>query len=630
MDTSKTTFEHASDNRWDDRQVATGRRFRRGLATWLAAGLIAAAGAVSPLLIEGLPHPSYAATAQLDVRGSAESDIDAAIAQVHSKPALDNLVKSLNLVQSGDFSASSGGALALIWDIVSGGGQTVSETEAALREHLSRAIMLRRAGGGVALVVNAASSAEAEGIANGVTALFRQELADVRRNAANPALTGMHDAMERAQAALSGFKAQVGEAKLAEMQKTHDALAGIEAQRQQADADLSAVRDKLAQASAMKLQDVLNKSIPDSLEFTALEYSRQRYVEAKLAVDQLSSNLGPRHPRFQAAQAAADAARQDIETALKQVVASLKKQEIDASGGLSDINQRAAALAADRPAMEGAAKLASLQAAVAEANDNYLQAEERDPIMTASVPPTVRVAQPVTTTEVGQTWDDLLPLVLGGGGLGAIACFLLLGRRKERAEADIQVSDMREEDWAPEANPLVPADALQTRLVVEDEDFGADLDLLAGPTFGPQAADYGDREFELRHEAYRESHDDQAADEITSAGFHVEDQPHAEHGDHQRASAFVSEGAGLPRSLADHIREVLMENRRSYAGGELPPLLAGAMMHREEIEPEWSHRAHNDAGEPETAEELQRLSRRMADLRERLEDYSIRRSGTGR
>jgi hypothetical protein len=86
--------------------------------------------------------------------------------------------------------------------------------------------------------------------------------------------------------------------------------------------------------------------------------------------------------------------------------------------------------------------------------------------------------------------------------------------------------------------------------------------------------------------------------------------------------------------LADHIREVLMANRRPAQEVEIPPLVAAVMAGRLADMPAYAP-AHSvprrPAPSPEEirkAEELRELRRNMAELRERVQVYSARRNAS--
>ncbi len=90
----------------------------------------------------------------------------------------------------------------------------------------------------------------------------------------------------------------------------------------------------------MKFSDVLSQPLPEELAQTGLESLRQRYLSAQMNVDQLSAELGPRHPRFLAAKAAADEARAAVAKALSGVVADLNRQKARAAKDLDGVKPK--------------------------------------------------------------------------------------------------------------------------------------------------------------------------------------------------------------------------------------------------------------------------------------------------
>ncbi|UIY30037.1 hypothetical protein LZK73_04535 [Neorhizobium galegae] len=82
--------------------------------------------------------------------------------------------------------------------------------------------------------------------------------------------------------------------------------------------------------------------------------------------------------------------------------------------------------------------------------------------------------------------------------------------------------------------------------------------------------------------------------------------------------------------LADHIREMLMVNRRPAPESELPSLVAAVMAGRLADGPSYGA-PRRPAPSPEQfrkAEELRELRRNMAELRERVQVYSDRRNAS--
>ncbi|TWF53390.1 uncharacterized protein involved in exopolysaccharide biosynthesis [Neorhizobium alkalisoli] len=638
-----------------EKTVSSERRF------WTTIGAFGLIGALVPLFVFGLPDRGYVATTSLKVEAASSADVEAAIARLRSKASLDNLVRALNLSQAGDFSASRPSVFGVFSDIISGGGMTVSEQETELRNRLLEAIHLSYASGQLSIQAQASSNDEARRVAAMLAVMFGQQLAGVAETAANPALTGMRQAVERAEAALSGFETQAGTEKLAEMRRFSTDAERLGSEKDQAETELQATREKAAEAALMKFADVLSKPLPDSLEFTALEYQRQRYVDAKLTLDQLSSDLGPRHPRFQAAQAAVDVVRKDIEDALKRLSTSLRQQEATAAKTFSEAKARADALTAQQDLADGATKLLSLQAAAEEARENYLQAQGRTRAQPAASG-SIQVLRPLATVATGWSWFDYLPLVAGGafaGGLVGLAVNAAsLGRREEEAEwqdeaveqiephlADEQVvahgveeqtdtdewDDAAAFDIEPAAITDYQARAYYPKTNEADDDEMEDYDLQADYDRDDDRAVYAFAANDHRTErGQAELADAWDRDEWQANDWEDRSPDYADRYENQLDDKFeqdtdVHDPEEEEKPLSDRIREILIANRRPVDTSFLPPLLAAALAGDGRVE----QRAANDGYAPDgSAEEFQELRREMAELRERVQLYSDRRTAS--
>jgi uncharacterized protein involved in exopolysaccharide biosynthesis len=575
-------FESISGDKQADggRDSARPRRRRFVLLASLLAGM---AGAALPFFLQQMSVPQFIGKTELKVETASESAVASELAKLQSKANLDNLIRAFNLSKSSEFAIDRSGFTQIVYDILSGGGMTVAEAEADLRSRLSKAISLDydKVHGNVAISVTAAGPEQAKRLATMLGSTFAAGIGTARQQAPDAVQDGLRQTLERAEAALSGFLGQVDDKRLAELRRVQTDSQSLVKDVAQAEADLAQMRRKVEQASAMTLATVLGKSLPDSLEFTGLEYQRQRHVEAKLAVDQLSSSLGQRHPRLLAAQGALEDVRADIQQTLKQLVASLQRDEATAAKRFSELKSRQASVRGDKQTADAAERLVVLETAVDEARENYLEGQQRRP--SPSMQPAqvkAQVVKPASAQPVQPSLSDMLMKSALGGSAGLLlgaACAWIGRRWFDEAEGYDTNGDTYGMETSQPASPVSEVDPLA------DEDF-AELDLIE---------------------------DDEP---VVSERFAAEDHP-------------------LPVNqtpLADHIRELLMANRRPAAEAQLPPLVAAVMARGSAVETvAHEPRSHANAASRE-AQDLAALRREMAQLREKVEQHSGRRQASRR
>lgn len=545
-------------------------------------GTLTLLGAALPLLFVDSVPQKFTAGTRLKVEAASDGAINEAAAALRSKANLDNLIRALNLGNASEFAVDRPSAARIVSDIVSGQEMTVSQAENRLRDRLAKAIAVSfdRLTGQFQISATADEANEAARIANMLGDTFRDEIAASGAKASQPLVEKLRQTLDRANAALSGFVGDTDQQKLAEMRRAEGEGQQRAAEMAQAQTELADLKQKLQQAASMKLEDVLNKPLPDSLEYTGLDYERQRHVEAKLALDQLTGNLGPRHPRLQAAQAALDDVRNDIQTALKQLATSLRQQEAAATKRLADLKAKLAKRPDDKEITDSAARLSSLEGAVEEARRNYLEALHRAEADTSGPVAQVKVLAPATAEDVTALGPSIAQ-ICGGGALIGFAlgsAFAFRTRRRSQPEA---VED--DTEFAADEPEAIDAD-WQVDLLEDIDD--------ADDRFEPQ-----------RHEpAYREP------------------QAYQPETDRHRDPAPAND-----TPFGDHIRDMLMANRRPAETADLPPLVAAIMSGRVSQLPEYAAPRISEE-ELRKAEELRELRRNMAELRERVETYSASRS----
>ncbi|WP_162894717.1 GumC domain-containing protein [Rhizobium terrae] len=543
--------------------------------------ILTLAGGALPLLFSDSVPQKFNAEVRLKVDAS-ESAVNDAAALLRSKANLDNLVRALNLGAGSEFAVDRPTAVRVVSDIVSGQEMTVTQAESRLRERLSQAIAVTydRTARQAVISVAAARADEAAQIANMLGDTFRDEVVLSGAGASQPVVEKLRQTLEHAEAALSGFMAETDEHKLAELRRSEEEDQQRTIEIAEAEAQLTELRQKSAQASALKLADVLAKPLPDSLEYTGLDYQRQRHVEAKLLVDQLSGNLGPRHPKLLAAQAALEDVRNDIQDALKQLVTSLRQQEGAAAKRLAEIKAKQRAKPDDKEIADSAARLKMLEAAVGEARENYLEALHRADTGPKTSAVKVDIVAPATAAGAQPVGPSFVEISGGGAMIGFFlgAALAFFTRRKPLREPEI--NEIEHAADGPEA--LAPH---------------------WQEGFSEQAGEFGDRHEPARYEPIYDEDD------------YRRQQP--------LQARYPAPANDTP--FGDHIRDMLMANRRPAQDAGLPPLVAAVISGRVSQTPAYAV-PHVSEEEKRRAEEVRQLRRHMAELRERIEVYSASRS----
>ncbi|RWX77037.1 hypothetical protein EPK99_15355 [Neorhizobium lilium] len=554
-------------------------------ATSMVIGFCALLGGLLPFVFQPESVSRYVAETQARVQTVDDAAVTNAIAGLKSKQSLDNLIHSLDLTHDDNFAPHSPGFVQVVSDIVSGGGMTIAQGEAQIRDRLAEAIAVTYDRGSrlVRVSVTAGEAGKANKLADTLSGMFSDGLT-YAAGRTDPALEGLRQALERAEAALSGFLSHMDEKRVIELRQFRSDKETLAAQIAQAEADLAALSRKATQASSMTEDDVFARPLPDNVEFTGLEYQRQRQVQAKLTVDQLSANLGPRHPRLLAAQAALDEVRKDMQQAIRQLVSSLQREQAEAVKQLAEMKARRDGMAADKDKADGAERLASLETAVDEARNNYLQGQQNGAVTPAKpAAPAVQFVKPAVVRRADTAATIPWLWCAAGAGLGFAAA------------SAVVVSFRRRRDAFAEEQHVAETEA--------DLDWMQDVDLLA--------------------------------DDINTG---EEPEPVRQHWPERAHSAaiepIVSDTwplvAANDRSLVDQINDVLMANRRPVAEVKLPPLVAAVMAGGlGSVETKRPAAASPVEDDPKDEQDIVALRREMSELRDKLRFYSERRF-TGR
>ena len=400
-------------------------------------GLVIAAsiaGAAIPTMLA--PSPLYMSQTLLHAEGEGRARqalLDVAAKRAVAPSALSDVVARLKLDRDPEFTGSRAGALGVAVDLLSGNGNASdapSRAQAALRKGV--AVGVDAPTGLLRLAVTTGDPVRSADIANRLAAATIYDAAVAQAAGTSPvgdtAADFSRKELERSSAALAGFKAQYGEDRIA-------AALALQEQRQQLDGDIKAadlaVRGAKARVSAVKSAtpaSVLSGALPGDLASAALDDLRSRYSAAKTQLTQLSTQLGPRHPRLLAQQATVDDLAAGIRSQLQRLVVSSDAALKAALENQQALSARMTALS-QRSIDVDVTSLAQLQDAVAAAQSRY-EADQQSPAVAqpeARAPMTVvsqavAAAAPLDSDLAGNQAIGFL------GGLSLALCLIVLHR----------------------------------------------------------------------------------------------------------------------------------------------------------------------------------------------------------
>ncbi|HEX8044347.1 succinoglycan biosynthesis protein exop [Rhizobium sp.] len=438
---------------------APQRRWAFGLGSIAFVVAASLAGAFAPTMLASPPR--YVSQAVLRVEGQGLLDVTSK--RVVAPSLLSDLVARLKLDRDPEFTGGRVGAFGVAIDLLSGNGNASdapSRAQAALRKDI--AVTADARNGTLRLTITTGNPMRSAEIANRLAdatvydAMVAQGTGLTGKNS-SPADRSLKN-LDQAKAALVNFKAQYGDDKIA-------AALDIQAQRQRLDGEIKAseaavlsARAHVSAARATTPATVVSGALPGELSSAGLDDLRSRYSAAKIVLSQLSTQLGPRHPRLLAQQATVDSLAADIRNQLQRLIASSDAALKAALEDQAALSARMTALG-QRSVDVDMAGLARLQDDVAAAQSRYdadLQSVDTSP---SEVAPPITVLAPATAAKAPLD-DDLAGSQIAGFliGLGATLCLVFLRKwiggellSQGRAAESIAVP---EPPFDPEAEPI--------------------------------------------------------------------------------------------------------------------------------------------------------------------------------
>lgn len=396
--------------------------------------LAAILGAAIPLLLPQAPV-RYTAETSFKIGGdtSTRPTLTAAAAKkLLSGPVVASTVSSLKLDRDPEFIGGQPNATGVIFDLLSGSG---TATDAASRAEASLAAAIEAVpdlgAGLVDLKVSTSSAAKSRQIA----ARLSEVVTAVPAGGATEAENTLRKAYDQARSELDAFVAKSGEGNV-------KVASDLQRQINQLDADLKIAEQRIAlskeqvdRLKAAKANDIVSGVLPSDMMSPALQDARDRYAAEKATLSQLSTDLGPRHPKLLAQQAIVDGLwsklSDEISRQLKQAGAEAKAA-VDARRKLND--SRNILIAQSRDTGVDFAKLTEMRDKAESAKSRLDETRPSDlPVQDITVQATPKVS--ATSSGYGLSLRSAVG-GMAGLGLGLVGILAALFRNRPDREVE--------------------------------------------------------------------------------------------------------------------------------------------------------------------------------------------------
>ena len=465
--------------------LAVVPRLRQSTMGWGSAAfilLITIGGACIPGILASTPR--YAAEAHLQFLGAARTTpgfLEATTLRLTSPHLLSQVVAKLKLDHDAEFSGGKATSYSVVMDLLTDSGAAAdnfSRAQLALQQRLT--VTPDRQSGTVALSAQSADPKKSARIANLLADIAVRDAA-ARPFASAPseaemALENERKRYDTASAALATFKAAAGDDKIAAATDLMQRKEALDSQLATANSAAQAASIRLSAAKAVKMADVLDGSIsPDLGSPAALEDLRNRYAAARGILSQLSTQLGPRHPRLLAAQSTVDTLSAAILAEIQKMVIASDAEVKTTAGQVKQLKDHLTELNRQTVDVDlvGFGQLQSnVEAARLAYESAVTTAEEVKPSSTAVEVPLALAAPAVPPSEPMD--DNLTGRVLMGAlsgfviALALLACRFLVGRWSRNTSFDEGIVDFELVDLLAEVPPVAvqakaPLDTPQQR-----------------------------------------------------------------------------------------------------------------------------------------------------------------------
>ncbi len=575
---------------------------RRGL---LSAGVVASltvTGFFLPglLLAPGFKGFSSHASVAISEPQVSSGNVERAASQLResllSPVALSIIASDLGLRPDDLFGTRSHGYVSVLLDLLAGGGKDASPIVGATEEGLEDAVSITPVPEKARIDVDvlAANAEASQKIAQYFAARIVKEIGAGSDQSSLGTLEAARLALDSAEAALSGFQMRHGDDAVSHIQSLQQKIREDDAARAALKARQTELEDAMSFASSMKVNDVLNRSLPALAAFEPLEAVRQSYTAAKLALADVSVDHGSRHPRTIAAQATVDAVRTTAMPALRRVQDALKQEHASVLAAAENQTRLRADLDAQMAALGDApSDLAKRQAALEKARRDYIISSETAGGISTSQRMSASLATPANPGTPDYDGFTANAMAVAGAFAGLLTSLLLLSFRREEEEREEQ------EEATPPVLEIEPV-----AMVADGEEAVADR-------------------IEIEPAIFEDVADEQV--EQQTASQMVADEPDAmevapsDSEDEAQETATIHAEPANDMPLDERVRQVLIDNavpsdrlKAKPPEFKLPPLLAAAL----------AGEATHDQAE---TEELRALRQELALLRARLVQHDMRR-----
>lgn len=428
-------FHIAADEDHAAHTVAAERSPALSRSPWplVAVGALCALGATAGMLVPTEPA-GFRAEGVLAVQDAGEHRpalVTAARDALVSPRTIATAVTALKLDHDSEFSGGTSDAFKVAVDLLSASGAAadpVSRAEASLAAAIHASADTRA--GTVGFAITTASAAKSARIAS-----YLVSAVSGPATTAHAGDAALKAATAQADAELAAFTQQNGEGNVQVATHLQQQVADANAGLQDAEPRVVTARQQADLLKTAKADDVLTGALAAQVISPSLEDRRGKYAAAKSELAQLSSSLGPRHPRLIAQQAEVDGLRDSISQELGRLsrdAADELKAAVAARRQLGD--QRNALIAQSKDTGVDLARLADLRDKVAAAHQRLEDAITTGALPADSAHLAVLKAPQVVAVSAGRSpW-----LTSAVGALAGLA-FGLAGLLRRRSEPDDEI-----------------------------------------------------------------------------------------------------------------------------------------------------------------------------------------------
>lgn len=444
---SSTRAPRAGSLRFEPANSDVRHRPVRGLAfSLLFIGAAVLGGAALPFTFGEMFPRSFTATAVLGV--DKHEAVDAIASRMKAGDTLEQIVQKLDLAREPALAGAVPGPLAVATDLLAGTERTAARPAIALQRALAGMLSLMpdRASGQLSLAVTTPDAALSVRIAN---AFARSSVEQAAAQAMDDSLglTAARKAAEEAERALSDFTASHGGSALDETSGHAAEIAARDADITAREAALATLKGDSARVAGLKITDSVSSLAELGIDAPVFDDTRQKYISAKLELDRLAAELGPRHPRLLAARSAAEDARNRLQDALRKLDTVYKDRVKVAARALDEAKAARAKLdAVATDDQNGLETRESLKREAERLRADYL--DKVDISTAAPAPPApARLIAPARLENVIANGASPLFVSIAGAGIGLLLAFawLYLAGRTHAQEDDLDEDETGED-----------------------------------------------------------------------------------------------------------------------------------------------------------------------------------------